>query len=326
MNKNTKNINEATFLQKQFKYFDIQNQGKVNFDQFYRAVEKAGVTMERSVSTSFIVFLIYLISQDVYTVFKAFDADGNGFLDYEEFSSVFCNGKSAQVNATKVKNLQESDAYLRDKNHREQIANKLKKDDPQSLLALFKDKLKARGPRGMIGLQRMFQIMDDDKSQTLSLPEFTKACKDFKSGISEENVPILFKLFDKNNDGTISYDEFLGAVRKPLTRKRQILLKETFEVIDINSNGTLTLDEIKKSYNASKHPDVIQGKKTEANVFNEFLETFEAHHRIVNENYTHDDVEMDEFIEYYENVSFAIDDDKEFEMMLQNTWNLKTLN
>ena len=326
MNKNTKNINEATFLQKQFKYFDIQNQGKVNFDQFYRAVEKAGVTMERSVSSSFIVFLIYLISQDVYTVFKAFDADGNGFLDYEEFSSVFCNGKSAQVNATKVKNLQESDAYLRDKNHREQIANKLKKDDPQSLLALFKDKLKARGPRGMIGLQRMFQIMDDDKSQTLSLPEFTKACKDFKSGISEENVPILFKLFDKNNDGTISYDEFLGAVRKPLTRKRQILLKETFEVIDINSNGTLTLDEIKKSYNASKHPDVIQGKKTEANVFNEFLETFEAHHRIVNENYTHDDVEMDEFIEYYENVSFAIDDDKEFEMMLQNTWNLKTLN
>ena len=46
----------------------------------------------------------------------------------------------------------------------------------------------------------------------------------------------------------------------------------------------------------------------------------------MNENYTHDDVELDEFIEYYENVSFAVDDDKEFEMMLKNTWNLKTLN
>ena len=34
---------------------------------------------------------------------------------------------------------------------------------------------------------------------------------------------------------------------------------------------------------------------------------------------------MDEFIEYYENVSFALDDDKEFEMMLQNTWNHKSL-
>ena len=59
---------------------------------------------------------------------------------------------------------------------------------------------------------------------------------------------------------------------------------------------------------------------------NEFLETFEAHHRLVNENYTHDDVELDEFIEYYENVSFAVDDDKEFEMILQNTWNLRQLN
>lgn len=47
--------------------------------------------------------------------------------------------------------------------------------------------------------------MDDDQSGTLSLREFTKACKDFKIGISDENVPILFKLFDTNDDGTMSY-------------------------------------------------------------------------------------------------------------------------
>ena len=48
-------------------------------------------------------------------------------------------------------------------------------------------------------------MMDDDESQSISLPEFIKVCKDFKVGISEDNVPILFKLFDKNNDGTINY-------------------------------------------------------------------------------------------------------------------------
>jgi Ca2+-binding EF-hand superfamily protein len=45
----------------------------------------------------------------------------------------------------------------------------------------------------MVGLQKIFQIMDDDNSGSLTQREFFKACKDFKIGISEENVPSLFK-------------------------------------------------------------------------------------------------------------------------------------
>ena len=36
---------EATFLNKTFKFFDIQNKGGVNQDQFQRAVEKMGVVL-----------------------------------------------------------------------------------------------------------------------------------------------------------------------------------------------------------------------------------------------------------------------------------------
>jgi hypothetical protein len=43
--KNSNNINEATFLNRQFKYFDVLNKGSVNFDQFQRAIEKIGVVM-----------------------------------------------------------------------------------------------------------------------------------------------------------------------------------------------------------------------------------------------------------------------------------------
>ena len=48
--KNSMNINEIQFLQKMFKYFDIQNTGKVDFDQFFRSMEKTGIIMEKSVS------------------------------------------------------------------------------------------------------------------------------------------------------------------------------------------------------------------------------------------------------------------------------------
>ena len=34
-------------MQKTFKFFDYQNKGRVNFDQFFRAMEKAGIVMSR---------------------------------------------------------------------------------------------------------------------------------------------------------------------------------------------------------------------------------------------------------------------------------------
>ena len=52
MQKCPANQNEEGFLGKCFKFFDIHNKGEVSFDQFYRAVEKIGVVIEKAVSTS----------------------------------------------------------------------------------------------------------------------------------------------------------------------------------------------------------------------------------------------------------------------------------
>jgi hypothetical protein len=132
-------------------------------------------------------------------------------MDYKEFAGLFVEGKQPQPKPEDV------DPYLIEKARREAKTAAARTDNPQNLLALFKDKLKARGARGMIGLKRLFKMMDDDGSMTLSIPEFGKACKDFKIGISDENVPILFQLFDKNGDNTMSVFEFIEAVRTPLT-------------------------------------------------------------------------------------------------------------
>lgn len=47
------------------------------------------------------------------------------------------------------------------------------------LVERFREKLKARGGRGMIGLRRQFKIMDDNNSGTLDMYEFKKGIKDF---------------------------------------------------------------------------------------------------------------------------------------------------
>jgi hypothetical protein len=43
----------------------------------------------------------------------------------------------------------------------------------------------------------------------------------------------------------------------------------------------LDINDIKGKYNASKHPEVKSGKKTEDDVLKEFLETFEMHHNVM---------------------------------------------
>lgn len=90
---------------------------------------------------------------------------------------------------------------------------------------LFRDRIKSRGARGIVGLQRVFKIMDDDNSKSLSLYEFQKACRDFKVGISDENMLLVFDNFDVNHDGTLNIDEFLLAIRGELNAKRRSLVE-----------------------------------------------------------------------------------------------------
>ena len=233
-------------------------------------------------------------------MFKHYDANGDGNMDYKEFANIFLEG-----GANKEADVTAQDPYLQEKARREAASAKARGDNPQALLALFKDKLKARGARGMVGLRRLFNMMDDDGSQTLSMPEFGKACKEFKIGVSEENVPILFGLFDKNGDGTLQYDEFIETVRKPLSDSRGRLVEQAFDLLS-DGGALIEMDDIKKIYtaNAKRHPDVIQGRRTEQTVNLEFLETIEAHHSI----YAPGETSMDrkEWFEYYSDIGSAI--------------------
>lgn len=53
----------------------------------------------------------------------------------------------------------------------------------------------------------------------------------------------------------------------------------------LDSEGDVDMDLIRRSFQASRHPDVINGKRTEQNMMCEFLETFEAHHLLMNDPY-----------------------------------------
>lgn len=191
------------------------------------------------------------------------------------------------------------------------------------LMEQFQKKLAARGSRGIMGLGRQFKIADDDQSGALGMEEFKKAVHDFRIGLTPKDAERLFKVFDRSGDGAIDYEEFLRGVRGEMNEFRKGFAMKAFNIMDKDKSGTLDIDDIRQRYNAKKHPDVIAGKKTEDEILYEFLDTFEQHHSNNTEDARDGKVSKSEWIEYYNNVSMSIDRDDYFELMMNQSWNLK---
>lgn len=166
--------------------------------------------------------------------------------------------------------------------------------------------------------------MDDDGSKSLNNDEFSKALRDYRISNDKNEHRAIFSLFDPNGDGEVSYDEFLKAIVGDMNSKRKALVQRAFKKIDKDGSGVLDISDIKGTYNAKKHPDVMSGKATEDDILYEFLDTFETHYATKHgEQKTRDrSVTLEEFVEYYNNVSCSIDNDDYFETMITNAWNL----
>ena len=94
--------------------------------------------------------------------------------------------------------------------------------------------------------------------------------------------------------------------------------------MDKDGSGNLDINDIRQNFNAKQHPDVKAGKKTEDAILGEFLDTFEDHFADMKgqEDSRDGNINMTEWLEYYNNVSASIDDDQYFEVMMTSAWNL----
>lgn len=98
------------------------------------------------------------------------------------------------------------------------------------------------------------------------------------------------------------------------TRKRYIRL--AYDKLDVNKDGLVKLDDISQIYDASKHPDVIDGKKTPEQVFVEFMKLWDTQDK-------DGIITFEEFCDYYTDVSASIDSDDYFAAMMTSAWKFK---
>lgn len=108
---------EEQVLHKSFKYFDLNNSGAVEPDEFAKACEKIGIMIPTK--------------QDLEALFSIYDVDNSGSIDYKEFASSLygrpMTASSAGGGAAR---------------------------SPEELAEAMRQKLASRGARGFVGLQR----------------------------------------------------------------------------------------------------------------------------------------------------------------------------
>ena len=304
---------EEIVLLRAFKYFDLKNTGFCTKDVFTRTMLKIGITG--------------LTEDEVSQLFYQFNPNKDGLLDYKEFVSNLYSNKSITSKkqppkmATPVKQVQQEP----DENLIQNNSNKKEfiSDDPvEQIINQIRERLAARGVSGVCSVARNFRIIDDNNTQTIDFGEFKKCCKDFNFGLNDKQIQMAFDAFDRDNTGEIDYDEFLRTIRGEMNDFRRNLVNQVFNKLDINGNGEISFDEIQAKYNAQNHPEVLSGKRTEEEVLKEFMDTFQDTYNYLCGTETDNIITLEEFMEYYENVSMTIDSDEYFEIMLNNGWGL----
>lgn len=97
-------------------------------------------------------------------------------------------------------------------------------------------------------------------------------------------------------------------------RRTQLSLM-AFAILDKDHSGIIEFTDIVGVYDASKHPDVITGKRSQSDILKEFLDSFDCGEK-------DGKVHASEWLKYYSNVSASIDDDDYFELMIRNAWHI----
>jgi hypothetical protein len=101
-----------------------------------------------------------------------------------------------------------------------------------------------------------------------------------------------------------------------MSQRRKNLVDMAFNILDKDGNGVIEPSDLLDTYDASKHPDVLAGKRTKNEILREFLDTFDVGGVVDGK------VTRQEFENYYSNISASIDNEDYFELMIRNAWHI----
>jgi Ca2+-binding EF-hand superfamily protein len=182
------------------------------------------------------------------------------------------------------------------------------------------EKLRAKivergGANGIRSLSKILSIMDDSGDHRLSRDELMYGLRDYGINLTPSELQQVFVAFDRDRNGFIDITEFLIGIRGELSDRRKRMVKMAFDILDKDGSGTVTVDDLVDRYDVTSNPAVKAGKMTRDQALREFLSNWD---RLEQDGV----VTLEEFEDYYKEISASIDGDDYFELMIRNAWRI----
>jgi Ca2+-binding EF-hand superfamily protein len=228
---------EGKTLKKIMKHFDVEGYGTIGPMEFRKALETLGCTFA---------------DHEIEALFRKFDANGNGKVDYEEMASAFAlHGSGDNPNVNPVFGVE--------------------REPPFAVLDKVRTVLRNKTGNGVDQLLHTFYRMDKNGSGKLDRHEFAWALKDNGHTLTQHEFERIFKFFDKNNDGILDVQEFMSGIRGNLPEKKVAQVDALIE--KVRDGDVVSISKMEANFDGSHIPAVQQGRMTVKEMWNNFRES-----------------------------------------------------
>ncbi|KAK3742358.1 hypothetical protein QZH41_020501 [Actinostola sp. cb2023] len=293
-------------------------------------------------------------SMEVKSIFSAFDKDGSGTIDFDEFlislRPPMSKARKSVIGLAfnKLDKTGDGQITIEDlkgvynvKHHPKYINGEWTEDQ---CFRKFLDSFDSPDDKDGIKFKlHRFTVMASNVKTIEELVETVRqAClKRGASGIkgfgrynmSGRTVWYLqwtFRIFDDDHSNSLNKDEFITGLQDYGIDLSKDEMARLFDEFDTDGSGTLKFDEFlihlrvvvplhrseTSVYNCRSHPKYKSGEWDEIKVFECFLKNYDSPS---NPDYK---VTYDEFINYYSGVSANVDNDAFFDLMMRQAWKI----
>eukprot|EP00742_Colponemidia_sp_Colp-10_P000862 GILJ01000935.1.p1 GENE.GILJ01000935.1~~GILJ01000935.1.p1 ORF type:complete len:483 (-),score=72.03 GILJ01000935.1:146-1594(-) len=182
------------------------------------------------------------------------------------------------------------------------------------VLSSLRAALQARGLYGIRRISRIFRKIAGTRGVSVDKEDVRYGLQDVGVPLSEGEISSLIRRFDTSADGKLNVVEFLAALKGSLPERRANLVHQAYHQLADQTGGRVTLGDIAYNFDPTYQAELDQ--KNPEVIYNEFMSEWDTQE-------VEAEVHLDEFLQYYTDLSASISSEEYFEALLRNTWHLQ---
>eukprot|EP00697_Spironema_sp_BW2_P004523 gnl/Spiro4/16146_TR8681_c0_g1_i1.p1 gnl/Spiro4/16146_TR8681_c0_g1~~gnl/Spiro4/16146_TR8681_c0_g1_i1.p1 ORF type:complete len:328 (+),score=83.07 gnl/Spiro4/16146_TR8681_c0_g1_i1:39-1022(+) len=172
---------------------------------------------------------------------------------------------------------------------------------------------------GFRDLANQFAAVDSTHSNSVSLAEFRDVVASAGMRLTPKESLSLVEYFSAGPD-RIAYFDFISALRGVLSDRRIALIRQAFNFLDPERAGRVPFSLVRQRFNAPADPEVRCGRKTADQATDSFVRSWRGYYDEISATVT-----LDDFLDYYRDVSASCPSDEQFVQVLSQTFRIGSL-